>query len=155
ADPAADLVGLGDAGCEHLEARLVSEPVGGSEIGHAAGPRIMNLVVPLCFRSSCQTVPRCITSFGSGALAQSMPSLGNTSSSAGSRKPAGSIQTHPPRERDRYQARLSAAIATEARDGHKRILEPGRRKIVRDHLLDRLEQLELVALLVRGPEGDR
>ena len=28
----------------------------------------MYLLVPLCFRSSCQRVPRCITNFGSGAL---------------------------------------------------------------------------------------
>src|SRR5437870_10291488 len=34
-----------------------------------SGTRIINLLVPLCFRSSCQRVPRCITNFGSGALA--------------------------------------------------------------------------------------
>src|SRR5262249_2239536 len=31
--------------------------------------RIIELLVPLCFRSSCQDVRRCITNFGSGALA--------------------------------------------------------------------------------------
>src|SRR5207237_9061920 len=34
-----------------------------------SGTRIINLLVPLCFRSSCQRVPQCITNFGSGALA--------------------------------------------------------------------------------------
>src|SRR5258706_12753172 len=34
-----------------------------------SGTRIIKLLVPLCFRSSCQRVPRCITNFGSGALA--------------------------------------------------------------------------------------
>src|SRR5258706_5508213 len=33
-----------------------------------SGTRIITLLVPLCFRSSCQRVPRCITNFGSGAL---------------------------------------------------------------------------------------
>src|SRR2546430_3213983 len=33
-----------------------------------SGTRIINLLVPLCFRSSCQRVPQCITNFGSGAL---------------------------------------------------------------------------------------
>jgi translation initiation factor IF-3 len=35
-----------------------------------SGTRIINLLVPLCFRSSCQRVPQCITNFGSGALGQ-------------------------------------------------------------------------------------
>jgi uncharacterized protein len=30
------------------------------------------LLVPLCFRSSCQSVPQCSTNFGSGALARSI-----------------------------------------------------------------------------------
>src|SRR5258707_3640879 len=34
-----------------------------------SGTRIIELLVPLCFRSSCQNVLRCITSFGNGALA--------------------------------------------------------------------------------------
>src|SRR5258707_13484150 len=33
-----------------------------------SGTRIITLLVPLCFRSSCQRVPRRITNFGSGAL---------------------------------------------------------------------------------------
>src|SRR6266478_2739066 len=33
-----------------------------------SGTRIICLLVPLCFRSSCDRVPRCITNFGSGAL---------------------------------------------------------------------------------------
>src|SRR5262249_25248184 len=33
-----------------------------------SGTRIIFLLVPLCFRSSCQRLPRCITNFGSGAL---------------------------------------------------------------------------------------
>src|SRR5256885_7580104 len=33
-----------------------------------SGTRIINLLVPLCFRSSCQRVLQCITNFGSGAL---------------------------------------------------------------------------------------
>src|SRR2546430_5689830 len=36
-----------------------------------SGTRIINLLVPLCFRSSRQRVPQCITNFGSGALADS------------------------------------------------------------------------------------
>ena len=36
-----------------------------------SGTRIIELLVPLCFRSSCQRVLRCITNFGSGALVQS------------------------------------------------------------------------------------
>src|SRR6266567_2585419 len=35
-----------------------------------SGTRIGYLLVPLCFRSSCQRVPRCITDFGSRALAR-------------------------------------------------------------------------------------
>src|SRR5437660_1226759 len=38
-----------------------------------SGTRIIGLLVPLCFRSSCQGVPRCITNFGSGALAHFQP----------------------------------------------------------------------------------
>ncbi len=34
-----------------------------------SGTRIMELLVPLCFRSSCQSVLRRITNFGNGALA--------------------------------------------------------------------------------------
>ena len=33
-----------------------------------SGTRIIDLLVPLCFRSSCQRVRPCITNFGSGAL---------------------------------------------------------------------------------------
>src|SRR5439155_11177591 len=33
-----------------------------------SGTRIIELRVPLCFRSSCQSVLRCITNFGNGAL---------------------------------------------------------------------------------------
>src|SRR5436309_8833199 len=33
-----------------------------------SGTRIIDLLVPLCFRSSCQRGPPCITNFGSGAL---------------------------------------------------------------------------------------
>src|SRR5260221_11570709 len=33
-----------------------------------SGTRIIELLVPLCFRSSCQSKPRCITNFGNGAL---------------------------------------------------------------------------------------
>src|SRR6266700_2901297 len=33
-----------------------------------SGTRIIELLVPLCFRSSCQSVLKCITSFGNGAL---------------------------------------------------------------------------------------
>src|SRR5215216_7141329 len=33
-----------------------------------SGTRIIDLLVPLCFRSSCQSGPPCITNFGSGAL---------------------------------------------------------------------------------------
>src|ERR1700687_5830802 len=33
-----------------------------------SGTRIIELLVPLCFRSSCQRMPQCITNFGSGAL---------------------------------------------------------------------------------------
>src|SRR5215510_4468335 len=33
-----------------------------------SGTRIINLLVPLCFRSSCQWLPRWLTNFGSGAL---------------------------------------------------------------------------------------
>src|SRR5258705_187865 len=36
-----------------------------------SGTRIIELLVPLCFRSSCQSVLRCITNFGNGALEQS------------------------------------------------------------------------------------
>src|SRR5436309_9454866 len=36
------------------------------------GTRIIGLLVPLCFRSSCQRVPQCITNFGSGALERSL-----------------------------------------------------------------------------------
>src|SRR5262249_41627172 len=35
-----------------------------------SGTSIIYLLVPLCFRSSCQGVLRCITNFGSGALAR-------------------------------------------------------------------------------------
>src|SRR5207249_7167527 len=34
-----------------------------------SGTRIIELLVPLYFRSSCQSVLRCITNFGNGALA--------------------------------------------------------------------------------------
>src|SRR6266508_2352678 len=34
-----------------------------------SGTRIIYLLVPLCFRSSCERVPQCITNFGNGALA--------------------------------------------------------------------------------------
>src|SRR2546430_13625981 len=34
-----------------------------------SGTRIIKLLVPLCFRSSCQSVLSCITNFGNGALA--------------------------------------------------------------------------------------
>src|SRR5262249_23446931 len=37
-----------------------------------SGTRIICLLVPLCFRSSCQTVPRCITNFGNGALVRGL-----------------------------------------------------------------------------------
>ncbi len=33
-----------------------------------SGTRIIYLLVPLCFRSSCKRVPQCITNFGNGAL---------------------------------------------------------------------------------------
>src|SRR6266545_5772190 len=33
-----------------------------------SGTRIIELLVPLCFRSSCQSARRCITNFGNGAL---------------------------------------------------------------------------------------
>src|SRR5258708_40058515 len=33
-----------------------------------SGTRIIELLVPLCFRSSCQSMLRCITNFGNGAL---------------------------------------------------------------------------------------
>src|SRR5258705_13763133 len=36
-----------------------------------SGTRIIELLVPLCFRSSCQSLLRCITNFGNGALAAS------------------------------------------------------------------------------------
>src|SRR5262249_53111922 len=39
------------------------------ELEIESGTRIIELLVPLCFRSSCQRVPPCITNFGSGALA--------------------------------------------------------------------------------------
>src|SRR6266508_4215493 len=35
-----------------------------------SGTRIIYLLVPLCFRSSCERVPQCITNFGNGALAR-------------------------------------------------------------------------------------
>src|SRR5215470_9800231 len=35
-----------------------------------SGTRTIELLVPLCFRSSCQSVLRCITNFGNGALAR-------------------------------------------------------------------------------------
>src|SRR6266508_1617278 len=38
-----------------------------------SGTRIIELLVPLCFRSSCQRVLQCITNFGSGALASYRP----------------------------------------------------------------------------------
>src|SRR4249920_4005227 len=33
-----------------------------------SGTRIKYLLVPLCFRSSCEGVSRCVTNFGNGAL---------------------------------------------------------------------------------------
>src|SRR5579885_1787236 len=39
-----------------------------------AALEIIYLLVPLCFRSSCQTVPPRITNFGSGALMSRIPS---------------------------------------------------------------------------------
>ena len=41
-----------------------------SAVKSKSGTRITDLLVPLCFRSSCQRVPRRITNFGSGALAR-------------------------------------------------------------------------------------
>src|SRR5262245_12356240 len=38
-----------------------------------SGTRIIELLVPLCFRSSCQSMPRRITNFGNGALAALAP----------------------------------------------------------------------------------
>src|SRR5215475_3427762 len=35
----------------------------------ASGTRNIELLVPFCFRSSCQRLPRRLTNFGSGALA--------------------------------------------------------------------------------------
>src|SRR5262249_32190119 len=40
-----------------------------------SGTRIISLLVPLCFRSSCQWLPRWFTNFGSGALARSTASV--------------------------------------------------------------------------------
>src|SRR5437899_4785637 len=40
-----------------------------------SGTRIINLLVPLCFRSSCQRVLQCITNFGSGALGHTLQPL--------------------------------------------------------------------------------
>ena len=48
---------------------------------------------------------------------------------------------------------LSATIAAQAGDRNQCPLQPGGRKIVRDHVGDGLEQLELVPLLV-CPEHD-
>src|SRR2546425_9446948 len=41
-----------------------------------SGTRIINLLVPLCFRSSCQRVLQCITNFGSGALVDNLVGAG-------------------------------------------------------------------------------
>src|SRR5258705_5644041 len=38
-----------------------------------SGTGIIELLVPLCFRSSCQWLLRCITNFGSGALGVELP----------------------------------------------------------------------------------
>src|ERR1700730_15898559 len=40
-----------------------------------SGTEIKYLLVPLCFRSSCQRGPRCITNFGNGALVMTQPRL--------------------------------------------------------------------------------
>src|SRR5262245_35692457 len=40
-----------------------------------SGTRSIELLVPLCFRSSCQGVLRCITNFGSGALAAKLATM--------------------------------------------------------------------------------
>src|SRR5262249_7401251 len=50
------------------------------------------------------------------------------------------------------RASCSAAIATEALGDEKRFLQPIKRQIVNDDILYRLENLELMPLVVLGPE---
>src|SRR5207248_11018504 len=51
-----------------------------------SGTTIMELLVPLCFRSSCQSLPRCITNFGKGALAGRSQCLCDVGAEAGNDK---------------------------------------------------------------------
>src|SRR5262249_51709412 len=66
-----------EAGHECRRSEVPAVPAASSfqELQIQSGTRIICLLVPLCFRSSCQTVPRCITNFGNGALARARPEL--------------------------------------------------------------------------------
>src|SRR5258706_868922 len=65
-----------------------------------SGTRIITLLVPLCFPSSCQRVPRCITNFGSGALG-SLHGLGKL----GGERPDGAVLAHAASRRRRQGGR--------------------------------------------------
>src|SRR5260221_13180082 len=66
------------------------------------GTRIIELLVPLCFRSSCQSMLRCITNFGSGELGKEKPRRGGC--------------------RGRTQRLYSVRFDTERGKPHKRII---------------------------------
>src|SRR5262249_28712228 len=55
--------------CRRSEVPAPRAASSSQELQIESGTRIICLLVPLCFRSLCQTVPRCITNFGNGALA--------------------------------------------------------------------------------------
>ena len=75
-----------------------------------SGTRIKYLLVPLCFRSSCERVPRCITNFGNGALvdANTDPDRGHSSLGDCIRSSIGARA----RQSTRTRLRLSAAADT-------------------------------------------
>src|SRR2546426_7509964 len=69
---AVDLKFLSDRAASAADLKFLQQSRRGSfrNFKSKSGTRIINLLVPLCFRSSCQRVPQCITNFGSGALAR-------------------------------------------------------------------------------------
>src|SRR4029077_13090737 len=54
--------------CRRFEVPTAVAAISSRNFKSKSGTRIIFLLMPLCFRSSCQRLPRCITNFGSGAL---------------------------------------------------------------------------------------
>src|SRR5262249_13587888 len=69
--------------CRRSEAPAPPAASSFQELQIESGTRIICVLVPLCFRSSCQTVPQCITNFGNGALASAQGAFKHARGAAG------------------------------------------------------------------------